>query len=115
VLPRKVHGIARAACGCRELGHVMRPAHTHERGRRADPVAVAERSRRSAGECDLRRVLVERSVRVVSVEMVDVLAQHCGEVPWSGDQEAVEAFAPKSADPAFRDRVRSRRSERVYG
>jgi hypothetical protein len=33
--------------------------------------------------------------------MVDVLAQHCGEVRWSGDQEAVEAFAPKSADPAF--------------
>ena len=57
------------------------------------------------------RVLVERSVRAVSVEMVDVLAQHCGEVPWSGDQEAVEAFAPKRADPAFGDRVRLRRSE----
>jgi hypothetical protein len=57
-------------------------------------------------------VLVKRSVRVVGVEMVDVLAQHCGEVRWSGDQEAVEAFAPKRADPAFRDRVRSRRSER---
>jgi hypothetical protein len=55
---------------------------------------------------------MERSVRAVSVEMVDVLAQHCGEVPWSGDQDAVEAFAPKRADPAFRDRVRSRRSDR---
>ena len=52
------------------------------------------------GSATRGRVLVKRSVRVVSVEMVDVLAQHCGEVPWCGDQEAVEAFAPKSADPA---------------
>jgi hypothetical protein len=29
---------------------------------------------------------MERSVRAVGVEMVDVLAQHCGEVPGSGDQ-----------------------------
>jgi hypothetical protein len=40
---------------------------------------------------------MERSVQAVSVEMVDVLAQHCGEVPWSGDQDAFEAFAPKRA------------------
>jgi len=32
--------------------------------------------------------------------MVDVLAQHCGEVPWSGDQQVVEAFAPQGADEA---------------
>ena len=34
-----------------------------------------------------------------------VLAQHCGEVVWSGDQEVVEAFPAERADEAFRDRV----------
>ena len=38
-------------CGCREPCRVMRPAHTHERGRRAGPVAMAGWPRRSAGEC----------------------------------------------------------------
>ena len=38
------------------------------------------------GSATCRRALVKRSVRAVSVEMVDVLAQHCGDVPWSGDQ-----------------------------
>jgi hypothetical protein len=33
-------------------------------------------------------------------------------VAWSGDQEAVEAFAAKGADEAFRDRVCARRSYR---
>jgi hypothetical protein len=47
------------------------------------------------------RLLMQRSVRAVSVEMVDVLAQHCGEVTRSGDQELVEAFAPQGADEAF--------------
>ena len=36
---------------------------------------------------------MQRSVRPVPVVMLDVLAQHCGEVAWSGDQEVVEAFA----------------------
>jgi hypothetical protein len=40
------------------------------------------------------------------VVMLHILAQHCGEVAWSGDQDVVEAFAAQSADEAFRDRVR---------
>ena len=40
-----------AGCGCRELGHVMRPARTRERGRRVDPVAVVESRYRRVGEC----------------------------------------------------------------
>ena len=34
------------------------------------------------------RLLMQASVRAVSVEMVDVLAQYCGEVARSGDQES---------------------------
>jgi hypothetical protein len=56
-------------------------------------------------------VLAERPVRAVSV-VRDVLLQDCREVARSGDQEVVEAFAAQGADPAFRDRVRSRRSYR---
>ena len=41
-------------CGCRELGHVMRPARTRAEGRRAGLVAGAGRSRRRPGECGLR-------------------------------------------------------------
>jgi hypothetical protein len=52
------------------------------------------------------RALVQRSVRSVRVVVLDVFAQHCGEVAWSGDQEVVEAFPTERADEAFRDRVR---------
>jgi hypothetical protein len=39
--------------------------------------------------------------------MLEILAQHGGEVVWSGDQEVVEAFPAQGADEAFRDRVRA--------
>jgi hypothetical protein len=45
---------AGAACGCRERGHVMRPARTHAGDRRAGRVGVAGWSRRRAGECGRR-------------------------------------------------------------
>jgi len=44
-----VHVGHRMACGCRELGHVMRPAHTHARGRRDGPGAAAGLSCQSVG------------------------------------------------------------------
>jgi hypothetical protein len=38
--------------------------------------------------------------------MLGILPQHCSEVPGSGDQEVVEAFAAQRADEAFGDRIR---------
>ena len=38
-------------------------------------------------------LLMERSVRAVSVVVLEVFLQHHGEVARSGDQEVVEAFA----------------------
>ena len=38
------------------------------------------------------RVLVQKSVRSVRVEVLHILAQDDVEVAWSGDQEVVEAF-----------------------
>ena len=43
------------------------------------------------------------------VEVLDIFAQHDGEVAWSGDQEVVEAFPAQCPDEPFRDRVRPRR------
>jgi len=39
------------ACGCRELGHLTRPARIRVRGRRGDLVAAAERTLGRAAEC----------------------------------------------------------------
>ena len=47
-------GRRRNACGCREPGHIMRPADTRVPGRRGGLVVAAERSRRRAGEWGLR-------------------------------------------------------------
>jgi hypothetical protein len=47
-------------------------------------------------------LLVECAVGAVCVVVVDVLAQHTLEVTARKDQDAVEAFAPGAADPAFR-------------
>jgi poly-gamma-glutamate capsule biosynthesis protein CapA/YwtB (metallophosphatase superfamily) len=38
------------ACGCREPGHVMRPADTRVRGRRAGPVAAVALPQPNVGE-----------------------------------------------------------------
>jgi hypothetical protein len=107
-----VAGDRLSPCGCRELGHAMRQHILMNEAAEPIPSQWPNGRAGARGSAICGWVLVKRSVRVVGVEMVDVLAQHCGEVRWSGDQEAVEAFAPKRADPAFRDRVRSRRSER---
>jgi hypothetical protein len=45
-------------------------------------------------------------VRAVSVALIDILAQYCGEVALSGDQQVVEALAAEGADPAFSNGVR---------
>ena len=50
---------------------------------------------------------MQRSVRPVGVVVLDIVAQHYVEVAWSGDQDAVEAFAAQRADEAFDDRVRA--------
>jgi hypothetical protein len=54
------------------------------------------------------RLLIERSVRTVSVVVLEVFLQQHGEVVPSGDQKVIEAFAAQGADPAFRNGVRSR-------
>jgi hypothetical protein len=43
--------------------------------------------------------------------VVDELAQHGREVPPSGDQQVVQAFAAQRADPALGDRVGPRRPD----
>jgi hypothetical protein len=50
--------------------------------------------------------LIEGSVWPVRVVVRGVFGQDLVEVSWSGDEDVVEAFAAKGADPAFRDRVR---------
>ena len=42
------------ACGCRELGHLMRPAGTRGRGRRAGPVGARGWPPRNVAGCRLR-------------------------------------------------------------
>ena len=51
------------------------------------------------------RVLIERSVWAVRVVVLDELVQDLFEVPGSGDQEVIEAFAAQGADEAFGDCV----------
>ena len=58
------------------------------------------------------RTLIQRSVRSVRVEVLDIFAQDDGEVALSGDQDVVEAFPAQGADEAFGDRVRPRRPDR---
>src|ERR671921_1661769 len=48
----------------------------------------------------------------MKVVVLGELTQHCCEVARSGDQEVVEALPAQGADEAFRDRVRSRCSNR---
>src|SRR6185437_15520418 len=80
----------------------------------AEPVSSQRPDGRAGGRGSAAcgRVLTERSVRAVGVVVLEVLLQYYGEVTWSGDQEVVEAFAAQRADPALRDRVRSRCPDR---
>jgi hypothetical protein len=60
---------------------------------------VAELSLPMTGECaPWARVLAQRSVRAVRVVVGDVLLRDC-RAAWSGDQEVVDAFAARGADP----------------
>jgi hypothetical protein len=58
-------------------------------------------------------MLLERSVQTVRVVVLDVLAQHCGEVAQSSDQQVIESFVAQGAEEAFGDRVRPRCPYRV--
>jgi hypothetical protein len=50
--------------------------------------------------------------RLVAQEVLDIRAQDDVEVSRSGDQEVVEAFPAQCPDKPFRDRVRSRCTDR---
>ncbi len=96
----------RGACGCRELGHVTRPADTRYEtaesisSQRPDGCAGG----RGSGAC--RRLLIQRPMWAMSVVVLEELLQYHREVALSGDQELVEAFPAERADEAFGDRVR---------
>src|SRR3954467_12858517 len=47
----------------------------------------------------------QRDLAAQPILLLEILAQHCCEVAWSGDQEVVEAFPSQGADEAFGDRV----------
>lgn len=51
-------------------------------------------------------------MRPVSVVVIDVVAGDKPQVPLAGDQHPVQALAAGTADPVFRDRVRTRRPDR---
>jgi hypothetical protein len=52
---------AGVACRCRELGHVMRPAHIRVGGHRGGRAAAVERSLRGPGECG-RWAVADRAI-----------------------------------------------------
>ena len=58
------------------------------------------------------RSLAQRPVRPVRIEVLDVLAQDQAQVPLAGDQHPVQALTACAGNPAFRDRVRTRRLHR---
>jgi hypothetical protein len=55
------------------------------------------------------RALPQGPMRPVSVVVIDVLPENEAEMPFSCDQEPVQAFAACAGDPPFRDGVRARR------
>ena len=58
------------------------------------------------------RVLQERPVWPVRVVVIDILAQDQPQVPFADDQHSVQALAAGAGDPAFGNRVRTRRPDR---
>ena len=59
------------------------------------------------------RSLIEGAVRPVGVVVVDVVGDESFELVLVPDDGAVEEFAAQGPDPAFRERVRDRRPDRV--
>jgi hypothetical protein len=53
--------------------------------------------------------LGQASVRTVGVIVIDILGQNMAQVALSGNKDPVSAFAANAPDPAFGDRVGSRR------
>ena len=58
------------------------------------------------------RVLVQCPVRPVAVIVTGILTKDQAQMPFADDQHPVQALAAGTADPAFRDRVRTRRPYR---
>jgi hypothetical protein len=71
-------------------------------------ISAWSRWRRTA----VRRILLQRPVRPVRIVVIDVHAKDQPQVPFTCDQDPVQALAPGTAHPAFRYRVRTRRLDR---
>ena len=76
------------------------PAHNAHTGRFRRPMCT------SGG-----RVLQQRPVWPVRVVVIDILAQDQPQVPFADDQHPVQALAAGAGDPAFGNRVRTRRPD----
>jgi hypothetical protein len=55
--------------------------------------------------------LAEGPVRPVGVVVIDVFAESVVQVSPAGDEDAVDALAPRTGDPPLADRVRPRRPD----
>ena len=66
----------------------------------------------AAGQRAQRRGIVQGPGRPVAVVEVLVFAQHSHQVPLVPDQGAVQHLAAAASDPAFHDRIHSRRLDR---
>ncbi len=99
--------------GAENLVHLTRPGHTHGSARRVDPAAQPVRWLLDRVRGRLRRWrLTESAVRPVLVVVRHVARQHCLEMPRTQDQHPVEQLTTYGADPAFGERIRSRRPYR---
>jgi len=74
------------------------------------PDAEVVVGRRDVSPAD-RWFLAEGPVRPAGVVVIDVFAEDVVQVSPAGDEDPVGAFAPRTAGPAFADRVRARRPD----
>jgi len=93
-------------CGCREPGHLCDLHVLVDEAAESIPSEHADARSGTRRGVACGRALVQRSVRAVGVEVLDILAQDDVEVAWSGDQDVIEAFPAQRADEPFPDRVR---------
>jgi hypothetical protein len=56
-----------------------------------------------------RRALLQRAVRAMLIVVIDVLVQDQPQVPLTHDQHPVQALTASTDDPAFSDRIGTRR------
>ena len=59
----------------------------------------------------LRCALVQTAVRSVTVEVLDVLAEHMAQMALSKDEQPVQALPAERSDPALTDGVGARRPD----